>query len=427
MDGANRARCGVAFPWPVLEKYSWGNSCYLLTLTQSCGCDTQTQDLSSLSFSEATEPFDPCDIWREVLSARSEKWQPNAAATLVGSLPHEDRQRALDLVFEQMVEIPVWPQLVPFSPEQMMVQFNEGLPGLVLRDNRTLFVTSDPGFEQELLEFYEEYLAAANGDLPLDESRFCLGEDTGRTFFAFLDRLDQQQLSPAAVKGQITGPFTLAAGLKDQKDRLALYDSRLRDVIVKNLALKAQWQVEHLSRFSLPVIIFIDEPALAGFGSSAFISVSAEDITTMLDEVVSHIHKAGGLAGTHVCANTDWSLFFNGSLDVINFDAYGYFERFALYRQDLVSFIERGGLVAWGIVPTLDVDNLKQENPESLVSRWRQQVERLVDNDLSLQTIFRQAIITPTCGCGTLPEALAERVISITREISEQIRQEFAA
>ena len=361
------------------------------------------------------------------MSEIARKWLPRAAATLVGSLPHEDRQRALDLVFQQMAEIPVWPQLVPFSPEQMMVQFNEGLPGLVRKDNRTLFVTSDPGFEQELLEFYEEYLAASNGDLPLEESRFCLGEDTGRTFFAFLDRLDRQQLSPAAVKGQITGPFTLTAGLKDEKDQLALYDSRLRDVIVKNLALKAQWQVEHLSGFSLPVIIFIDEPALAGFGSSAFISVSAEDITTMLDEVVSHIHKAGGLAGTHVCANTDWSLFFNGSLDVINFDAYGYFERFALYRQDLVSFIERGGLVAWGIVPTLDVDNLKQENTESLVSRWRQQVEQLVDNDLSLETIFHQAIITPSCGCGTLSEDLAERAISLTRQISEQIRQEIGS
>jgi methionine synthase II (cobalamin-independent) len=324
-----------------------------------------------------------------------------------------------------MVEIPVWPQLSPYVPEQMMVQFNEGLPGLVRRDNRTLFVTSDPSFEEELLKFYEEYLAASDGELPLEQSRFRLGDDTGRTFFAFLDRLEQQQPRPLALKGQITGPFTLTAGLKDEKDQLVLYDSRLRDVVVKTLALKAQWQVERLARSGLPTIVFIDEPALAGFGSSAFISVSAEDITTMLDEVVSHIHKAGGLAGIHVCANTDWSLFFAGSLDVINLDANGYFERFALYRQDLVSFIERGGLVAWGIVPTLDLDNLEQENTESLVSRWRHQVEQLVDNDLSLETILHQSIITPSCGCGTLTVALAERVISLTRQISEQIRLQF--
>jgi methionine synthase II (cobalamin-independent) len=359
------------------------------------------------------------------LSKTVDKWHPKGAATLIGSLPHEDYQKALGLVFQQMVEIPVWPQLSPYVLEQMMVQFNEGLPGLVRRDNRTLFLTSDPSFEEELLRFYEEYLAASDGELPLEQSRFRLGEDTGRTFFAFLDRLERQQPSPTAVKGQITGPFTLTSGLKDERDQLALYDPRLRDVVVKNLALKAQWQVERLAHYGLPTIVFIDEPALAGFGSSAFISVSAEDITTMLDEVVSHIHKAGGLAGIHVCANTDWSLFFGGSLDVINFDAYGYFERFALYRQDLVSFIERGGLVAWGIVPTLDVDNLKKENSKSLVNLWRQQVEQLVDRDLSWEKIFQQAIITPSCGCGTLAEPLAERVISLTRQISEQIRLEF--
>jgi methionine synthase II (cobalamin-independent) len=361
------------------------------------------------------------------LSETVEKWYPNGAATLVGSLPHADRQQALGLVFQQMEEIPFWPQLSTYTPEQMMVQFNEGLPGLVQRDSATLFVTSAPSFEEELLKFYEEYLAVSNGELPLEQSRFRLGDDTGRTFFAFLDRLKRQQPGPVAVKGQITGPFTLLAGLKNENDQLALYDSQLRDVVVKTLALKGQWQAELLANSGLPTIVFIDEPALAGFGSSAFISVSAEEITTMHNEVASHIQKAGGLAGIHVCANTDWSLFFGSTLDLINFDAYTYFDRFALFRRDLVPYINRGGLVAWGIVPTLEAEYIKQESPDSLVHRWRSQVEGLADNDLSLETIFRQAIITPSCGCGTLTEALAERVISLTRQASEQIRREFTA
>lgn len=360
------------------------------------------------------------------MSERTRKWIPGGAATLVGSLPHQDRQRAIELVFDEILEIPVWPQLSLYPIEQMMVQYNEGLPGLVCQNSRTRFVTSDPGFEAELLHFYEEYLAVTNGELSLDQSRFRLGEDAGRTFFAFLERLGQQQ-PPAAVKGQITGPFTLLAALRDENDQLALYDPRLRDVVVKTLALKAQWQTEQLSRFSCPAIVFIDEPALAGFGSSAFISVSAEEVTALIDEVASHIHEGGGLAGVHVCANTDWSLFFGSPLDVINFDAYGYFERFALYRQEIVTFVHQGGIVAWGIVPTLDLENLNQENTESLVRRWRQQVEQLVGNDLSLETIFRQSIITPSCGCGTLTESLAERVVHLTRRVSEQLREEIGS
>jgi methionine synthase II (cobalamin-independent) len=345
----------------------------------------------------------------------------------VGSLPHHDRQRALDLIFKETAEIPSWPQLSPHPMEQMMVQYTEGLPGLASEPNRSRFVTSHPSFEQELVDFYEEYLAVTNDELSLAQSRFRLGEESGRTFLAFLERLQRQQPPPAGVKGQTTGPFTMLAGLKDENDQLALYDPRLRDAVVKALALKAQWQAEQLSRLSLPVMVFIDEPALAGFGSSAFITVSAAEVISMLNEVAGHIRAAGGLAGVHVCANTDWSLFFGGLLDVINFDAYTYFERFALYRQDLVDFVDRGGIVAWGIVPTLGEESIKQENAASLVGRWRRQVEQLVDTNLSLETIFRQSIITPSCGCGTLSEPLAERVVHLTREVSERLRHEIGA
>ena len=306
-----------------------------------------------------------------------------------------------------------------------MVQYNEGLPGLVSEANRTWFVTSEPSFEQALVDFYEEYLAVTNGELSLDQSRFRLGKERGRTFFTFLKKLEGQQPPPIAVKGQTTGPFTLLAGLKDEDDKLALYDPRLRDAVVKTLALKAEWQVKQLSRLSLPVVVFIDEPALAGFGTSAFITVSAEEITTMLDEVASHIRKAGGLAGVHVCANTDWSLFFDGSLDVINFDAYTYFERFALYRQDLVTFIDRGGIVAWGIIPTMQEQSINLEDTNSIVNRWHRQVGDLVGTDLPRETIFRQSIITPSCGCGTMAVPLAEKVMHLTREVSEQLRREI--
>jgi methionine synthase II (cobalamin-independent) len=353
-------------------------------------------------------------------------WHPDGTATLVGSLPHGDRQAALELVFDQTPALPVWPQLSAYPLEQMLSQFIEGVPGLVRQDESILFRTEDPNFEQQLVEFYEEYLAVSGGDIPVEQSRFQLGEESGRTFFAFLERLSRQQPPSTGVKGQIVGPFTLLSWLKDEHDRLALYDSRLCDVVVKTLALKAQWQAEQLLRFASPVLIFIDEPGLAGFGSSTFISVSAAQVGTMLEEVAGHIHQGAALAGIHVCANTDWSLFFNSSLDLINFDAYTYFDRFALYRHELVPFIERGGVVAWGIVPTMNEDNIRNETAESLVRRWHRQIDQLLGSDLSLQTLFGHSLITPSCGCGSLSEALAERVVHLTREVSDTLRRELA-
>jgi hypothetical protein len=359
------------------------------------------------------------------LSKQATRWLPRGAATLVGSMPHKDREQVIAFIVDQIEELPVWPQLSAYQGEQMMVQFTEGLPGLVTGNGRSAFLTRSPEFEGELLAFYEEYLSIAAGDLALGQSRFRLGEENGRTLFTFLEYLAKRRTSVKGVKGQIVGPFTLLSGLKDENDRLALYDPRLRDVVVKTLALKAQWQTELLGRFDTPTLIFIDEPVMTGFGSTAFISVSAADIRAMLEEVVTHIHQAGGLAGVHVCGNTDWSILLSSAVDVINFDSYTYFERFALYRDDLVSFIKRDGIVAWGLVPTANEDLISGETSASLVLRWMEQVRALVGPEISLESLLHHSLVTPSCGCGSLGEPAAERVVHLTREVSETLRREL--
>ena len=249
-----------------------------------------------------------------------------------------------------------------------------------------------------------------------------MGPETGRTFFQFLEGLKQAGSSFQAVKGQIVGPFTLLTALKDHQDRSLIYHEELQDVVTKHLALKAQWQIHQLRSFERPVILFLDEPALAGFGSSAFITISGELVQRLLGEVVEAIHQAGALAGVHICANTDWNLVFDAAVDVINFDAYNYFEKFALYRQRFTKFIEDGHIVAWGMVPTNDPEIIHGETPQSLANRWLVQIKELVTPSVSPSTILSQSLFTPSCGCGSLSEATAEKVLSLTKELGRIMR-----
>ena len=228
-----------------------------------------------------------------------------------------------------------------------------------------------------------------------------------------------------AVKGQVAGPFTLLAGLKDGGDRALLYDERFQDVLPKHLAMNAAWQVRLLSRASggKPVILFMDEPALAGFGSSAFISVTMELVGQLLGEVVDSVHREGGLAGIHVCANTDWLIAFRSGIDIINFDAGNYFDKFALYRDEFHAFIERGGIVAWGMVPTDDPALLDGITARGLADAWLRDIEPLVSPRVSMSKILEQSLFTPGCGCGSLPVVAAERVVRLTRELSEIMKK----
>ncbi len=345
--------------------------------------------------------------------------RPCAGATLVGSMPHKDREKVIELILRDMPEFPAWPQLTSFPAEQMMFQYLEGMPGMCSESGRTFFRTDTARFDEEMLAFYEEYLEVEAGTKDLDHSIFRMGPETGKTFFDFLERLGRAPSPAQAVKGQIVGPFTLLSGLKDQQDRALLYDERLQDMFAKHLAMKAKWQVQKLQAPGLPVIIFLDEPALAGFGSSAFISVTKELVLSLLKEVVDAIHRANGLAGIHICANTDWLLAFESDVDIINFDAYHYFDRFALYKEPFAKYMKEGRIVAWGMVPTSDETVLFEETPQSLAEKWREQIQDLATPELPVGKILSQSLFSPSCGCGSLKEAASERVIELTRHLSE--------
>ena len=192
---------------------------------------------------------------------------------------------------------------------------------------------------------------------------------------------------------------------------------------MKLLALKARWQARRLSQLGHPVIIFFDEPALAGFGSSEFISISKDAIAQSLEEVIAGVHAEGGLAGVHVCANTDWSLILDSSADIVSFDAYSYFDRFILYADKIKKFLDAGKIIAWGIVPTLKADELEKETAESLVGQWKDQAAQVEKLGFTPDQVISQSLITPSCGAGSLSTELAIKVLKLTQEVSTQIRQ----
>ena len=347
---------------------------------------------------------------------------PDCRPLLIGSLPLSEHTAAARLVMDHTPAIPVWPQLPVLPEEGMVSQFLPGMPSVVTREGQAFIDTTAKHFDADLLAFFEAYMAVSESPDQVSGSRFALTASTGQGVEALLQALAACSTPPVAVKGQVTGPITFCTGVKDQDGRAIFYDPTLRDAAVKHLALNARWQIRTLSGPGCPVIVFIDEPALAGFGSSELISISKEDILACLTEVADAIHADGGLAGIHVCANTDWSLVLESGVDIVNFDAYAYFDRFILYGEMIRTFMDAGGCLAWGIVPTLEPEEIQKETVESLYAGWLRRLEQVEALGLERQTILRQSFITPSCGVGSLRLDLAKRVLGLTRDLAAKIR-----
>jgi methionine synthase II (cobalamin-independent) len=342
------------------------------------------------------------------------------AATAIGSVPYQSAEEACDFILRNFRDIPFWPQLPQRSfKENMYTQFVERMPGIVIDEsNQKLYFNTQKSFMKELEELYGAFL---NNDLDYG----AISSSFARGLHVFLTKLKHQSKKPRFIKGQITGPISFGLFVTDSHKKPAIYSEMLRDAILKTLALKIRWQESQFKKFvaTSQVIIFIDEPYLMSFGS-AFVSLSKEEIITSLEELLSSVQ---GLSGIHCCGNTDWSLITETSIDILSFDAFDYAETLALYPRSIKRFLDQGGILAWGIVPSglPEPGQITRETVSSLIKRLESAMKLLAAKGIDKQLLIKQSLITPNCGTGSMPVELAEKTLKICCELSEALNGKY--
>jgi len=346
---------------------------------------------------------------------------PTGLALAIGSMPHQDFHVALDRILEACPEAPCWPQLPSLGfRENMMTQFSEGIPCIRIdwEKNKISFARPE-ACPEELTRFYEDYLQAdQTGNL----TPFALSESFAIGLHTFLERLSgPPEVSLAFVKGQITGPLTFGLSILDEEGLPALFDETLVDVVRKGILMKALWQLERLAPWGAERILFVDEPILAAFGSSAYINLTREQAVAILKENFSAVKSQGALVGSHCCGNTDWSLMVDAGVDIINFDAYVYMDSIGLYAESLAEFLDRGGYLAWGIVPSQSID--VRPRPEELLEMLRKGIDGLSEKGVSREKLLTNLLVTTSCGLGTLTEEEADSALRELKTLQGLVRE----
>lgn len=345
------------------------------------------------------------------------------AATGIGSVPFTDPGEAVSLILESMPQLPFWPQMVRLGfAEEMTAQAARGLAVLKIDEaGHTVHVDPDLPRDQVLADFYGAILA---GEL----TPFAMEEKEARGFFALLRAVAAADLPCRTLKGQLAGPVTFAGMVKDQEGKAILFDRELTQAVCLGLARKAAWQARSFREAGKEPVIFLDEPYLTGFGS-AFLPISREEVLEILGQTVAELRQAAGeplAVGLHCCGNTDWGLLLAAPIDLLSFDSYGYFESLRLYAQALRKFFERGGWLAWGLVPT--GEDFRQETARGLWLRFTEQVAQLAQElQVIPREILSRAILTPACGMGYLFPDEARRAFGIMADLSAWGQQWLAS
>jgi hypothetical protein len=345
-------------------------------------------------------------------------FRPCFLATGVGTLPHEDIQRACALIAQTVPRSPFWPQLPRRSPlEGMNIQISPGLPFLRV-DEEKGEIHFDAGRDEaeELEKVYQSYLAG-------EVERYRIPPGYADGFFAMMGFLEEKPQGPLHFfKGQMAGPITFGLAVQDGQGKDVIHNEVLYDGLIKAILLRGRWIIQEMKKICQEVVFFIDEPALAGYGS-AFFSVDAGTIFGRLNEVVEEFQASGARVGIHCCGNMDWDLLLKSKADIINFDAWGYFQQFSLYPAALGDFLSRGGVVAWGIVPTFEFTG--RETVEGLMEKLEGEIEALALRGIAAEVLREQSLLTPSCGMGLMSVEDAEKGMKLLAELSDRMREKY--
>ena len=355
-------------------------------------------------------------------------------ALAIGSLPHTDLESAMELVKKDFDKIPFWPQLSKINKnEDMIFQFLENMPSFFIDEStgKSYLETESDKFFEDVEQFFEDYetilSSCHSGQSRAVEllDKYAVSSKNSCAFSEFIKIV--KDTKPAFAKGQIVGPFTLATTLVDTSGKCAFYDETLKEIITKTLSLKALWQIKDIkcaSPETIP-IIFIDEPSISQLGTSAYITISNDEVIEMIKKISDLIKSNGAMSAIHCCGKCDWNVSIAAGVDIINLDAYSFAENLSLFCKDLKPYLEQGRKIAWGVVPTLHPEILEKTDLSEMISVFEKAVKYLTKKGIDEKIIIENSLITPSCGAGSLSEELAIKAMALTKELSENLKERY--
>jgi hypothetical protein len=333
----------------------------------------------------------------------------NLLTTAMAVMPHRDVDQALQVALS--MDVPFWPQLPLYSyHEDMYVQASEHFPGILLDlEKRTLRFSMEK-FTAEL----EDTLAH------FEEPEYF---DVSETYSVVYSRFLALDLSDRpAIRGQLEGPISFGFNVLDQDDRPILFDDTVRPFMLEFMAKRVNVQLEQLKKRNPNAFMFIDEPGLQ-FLFSAMTGYSDMAAKGDMELFFSMIQRPRGV---HLCGNPDWDFLLGLDLDILSLDVYSNGEVFASYAESIKKFLERGGFIVWGIVPT-NFEPFEAENSDSLEKRLEEVWYILGKGGIDLEFLLSRSLLSPATCCLVNPdgEKTVEEAFKVINRLSRRLREKY--
>jgi len=333
----------------------------------------------------------------------------NLLTTAMAVMPHTDVDQALETALS--MDIPFWPQLPNLNYyEDMYVQVAEHFPGIILDVEKRTLRFSLEKFINEVEETMTHF----------EEPQYF---DISKTYSAVYHRFLSMNFSERpAIRGQLEGPISFGFNVLDQDERPIIFDDTVHPSLIEFMAKRVNVQLERLKLLNENAFMFIDEPGLQ-FLFSAMAGYGDQKAKKDLESFFSMIDKPRGI---HLCGNPDWDFLLGLEMDILSLDVYSNGEVFANYSNSIKRFLDRGGIIVWGIVPT-NFEPFAEENTSSLEKRLEEIWQILDRKGIDQDFLLSRSLLSPATCCLVNPdkEKTVEKAFKMISRLSEKLREKY--
>jgi len=188
------------------------------------------------------------------------------------------------------------------------------------------------------------------------------------------------------------------------------------------MAKRINVQLGRLKVLNENAFMFVDEPGLQ-FLFSAMAGYNDLKAKGDLDLFFSMIDRPRGI---HLCGNPDWDFLLGLNLDILSLDIYTNAEIFSSYAQSIKRFLDNGGVIVWGIVPT-GFETFEKENMNSLIAQLENVWQILVKKGIDLPDMLEKSMLSPATCCLVNPdkEKTVEKAFSNVQKLSGILRDKY--
>ncbi len=334
----------------------------------------------------------------------------NLMTTAMGVMPHTNVDRALEIAMS--LDVPYWPQLPKYSYyEDMYVQVSEHFPGIVL------------DLEKETLRFsYEKFSLEIEETLANFDNieYFDVSEQYSAVYRKFLS-LNLEKYP--AIRGQLEGPVSFGFYVKDiDSDRPIIFDDEIRDFMLEFMAKRINAQLRKLKEKNSNAFMFIDEPGL----QFVFSAMSGYNDIVAKRDIENFLSMVDSPRGIHLCGNPDWDFLLGFNMEIVSIDLYTNRAIIPMHGKAVKSFIERGGKIVWGIIPT-NFEPFMNENMESLIKIITETWDKVVKSGIDFEELLANSLLSPATCClvNKDKEKTVEKAFGLLKDMSETLKEKY--